>query len=121
MIEPNLRRVLEISISLAIGTSAVEMTFSVLGALHTKERNRLTLKHRNSMLFIRTNMQMELEDFPAEELADMWYEDGHLMADDPIVPVRKASPEKSKKGNILQKKLEEKNKKEKSKLFTKNP
>ena len=121
VIEPNLRKVLENCISLAMGTSSVERTFSVLGALHTKERNRLTLKHRNSMLYIRTNMQMDLESFPGEEMAEMWYEDGHYRADDPIVPVRKKPPNESKPGNIVQKELEKKNAKEKYKLFSKTP
>ena len=60
-----------------------------------KERNMLTLKHRNSMLFIRSNMHMQVKDFPAEEMADGWYEDGHLMADDPIVPPSKLPKKKS--------------------------
>ena len=61
VIQPNLRKVLKICLSLAIGSSAVERNFSVLGALHTQQRNRLSLKHRNSLLFIRTNMRMEFE------------------------------------------------------------
>ena len=123
VIQPNLRKVLKICLSLAIGSSAVERNFSVLGALHTQQRNRLSLKHRNSLLFIRTNMRMEFENFPAEEMAELWYEDGHLMADDPIVPTRKEHKEKndSKNVNKLQKELGEKNMQEVNKLFSKTP
>ena len=123
VIQPNLREVLVKSMSLSIGSSAVERNFSVLGALHTKERNTLTLKHRNSMLFIRTNMRMKPEQFPAEETAESWYEDGHLMADDPIVPVKKEHKTRkdSKEVNKLQKELGEKNQQEVFKLFSKNP
>ena len=73
------------------------------------------------MLLIRSNMELDFDNFPSEEIAEMWYEDGHLRADDPIVPVRKTSPKKSKKKTSLQSTLEEKNSKEKSKLFSKTP
>ena len=121
VIQSNLRMVLEKALALAIGSSSVERIFSIHSALHTKQRNRLTLKHRNSMLLIRSNMELDFDNFPSEEVAEMWYEDGHLRADDPIVPVRKTSPKKSKKKTSLQTTLEEKNSKEKSKLFSKTP
>ena len=112
-IQDKLRTLLQHSISLAIGTSSVERVFSVLGNIQTKPRNRLTVRHMKSLLFIRTNMQMDIEDFPAEDMAEQYYIDGHLRADDPIVPVkkpRKSAQQKDKSSNNRR-----------SKLFKKDP
>ena len=80
----NVKRLVQIVLSLPVGSSDAERAFSHMNIIKTKSRNRMSVALMNSLLRIKLNTGNTIEDFPAPTLAKTWVIRGHPRADTPF-------------------------------------
>ena len=84
-IGPAIRRLLQVTLSLPIGSADAERAFSVLAHIRNKRRSRLKPTSVDALIRIRMNGSKKLEEFNAAKYAKSWLAMGHSRTDSKAV------------------------------------
>lgn len=80
----NIKRMLQIVLSIPISSAEAERGFSMLKYLRDAHRARLTPKNLDAMMRIKVNGPDDLSNFAAAKYAKKWIDDGHFASDSKI-------------------------------------
>ena len=82
--EANVKRFIQIVLSIPTGSADAERAFSHMNQIKTKSRNSMSIHLMNSLLRVKLNSVKKLEDFEATKLAKTWVLRGYARADTPF-------------------------------------
>lgn len=80
-VRPALRRILEVTLSLPIGSADAERAFSIMAHIRNKRRARLNPNSLDAIMRIWMNGPKKLEEFNAARYSKAWLDAGHFRSD----------------------------------------
>ena len=88
-IQPKIRHMLEMALSIAASSAGAERGFSQVTDTKTKKRNRMGHNLLNYLVWFNTNVFYSVEEFPALYYSKLWRQLKYCLVDDPTLPSKR--------------------------------
>jgi hypothetical protein len=99
-LDESFRTLVKIVLSIPIGSSEAERSFSIMSHIKTRRRMSMGVRSLEAIMRIRINMPDELERFAVTQYVRKWLDAKHLRSDDILPPDKKRNFDGQYKENL---------------------